>query len=389
MLLSLDLRRREGQTHPSHPLPFASANRKIAKSLHRRFIEDVAEGRYKSGTKHDARPTTLFQAHAEFFKAHEQGLTAAARQSYDSAFAYYMETDMPFDEGRLREHLLKRQSEPPKDAEGIERDQIVTSTRMRYMRRVKAFTRWCTARAYFRVDPALDIAVPNVRRKDVLFFTPEEVEKLVEYHRVKAIERDHARYSADHLQHALFIKLSHLIGTRPAELIRVRWEDNEPERWKIWGKAKPTKENTRTKREYRYPRLCRDENAEIRWFPLEHLEGTPDERRQWLAEIRVALDELRQFKNGGWLFKFKHTQPVNEAIQDAKPERWASDAEAAIDPRTFRNLRQSARWVMENKLGMGLYLKSDLLGHPPEVSLENYRPTSDAGVLAKKVRRGE
>ena len=187
------------------------------------------------------------------------------------------------------------------------------------------------------------------------------------------------------LEHAILIELVYLVGLRPSEALRARWEDVTPSGWVIWGKASPTRagENERSRTDYRDPRKTRDDHARKRTIPLRRTSERP-ELQAWYDRIGDLLNELREYADhhDGWLFGIRYTQVANRGLADG-----LQGAGIERRGRTFRRLRHSCRWLMEERLRLDSQTIADLLGHSEIVSLRDYRTAPDPDTIAERMSR--
>lgn len=360
----------------THPIPFHPKNRSLIHGLHRRFVEDILRGSFNQDK---GKPKSLFAARDEYFEAHAKVFSATSRMIRKRAISYFFDVDMGLDWDTLYKQILKRNATPPKG-----RGTLNQQTRRAYLTDLRAFCQWLVASEYITKNPLTLIGIPGNVDSKVIFWEPTTMQAIVEHYYKRARESTKKYPSYCHLQRAIFLNIMALTGGRPGELIRVRIEDISDDKILLFGKASPKRgaQNTRTEQECNNPRACRDENARMREIPLINLSLLEGEKREWQRRLQEALEEARSYsrRNDGWLTMYKHVKPLGAAIREYKEVKNIKE-----DPRTLYNFRHGARWYLENVVKLDPFAIADILGHTPQTSFQNYRPTANAKELADRI----
>ena len=215
----------QGKYHRrTHPIPWDRKNKGLIRPLHRQFVAEIVGGQYKGNGKRTIE--RLETAKREYFRSQSKRLTAASRQEAEQAFAYYLDMDMPLKRDTLRHHILRRLDEPPPG-----RSALANETARKYLTRVRRFCRWCVESRHLDASPMEGIALPpqrRTRKSEQDIFSAEEVSAVVGWYRERAGRQGDWRFRMQNLEHAILIELVHLIGLRPSEALRARWEDVTP-----------------------------------------------------------------------------------------------------------------------------------------------------------------
>jgi integrase/recombinase XerD len=231
---------------------------------------------------------------------------------FRGGFRHFITKDFDLLEiNEIRQHIINNLKDSKLNPNNIQK----------IMQTLKRLFNYAIEEEYITRNPIKDSMIPKREKSKLLIFTHEEIQKLIEYFKVKDKE------------FALLIQLISITGTRINETLSMEWDDIDESKILIHGK-----------------------NKHDRFLPMEAL-----------PELVEIFEQLKSYYNGTKLFRWNSPAPAQRILK-----RGCIELGFYVEDKSFHSIRKFVENYLIFEKGIDANIVAEFMGHSRQVQEEHY-----------------